>query len=746
MTRSVSVVINTYDRAESLRTTLAALEQLDTTAFEVVVVNGPSSDHTKEVLAEYAGRIKVARCANRNLSESRNIGIRMAAGEIVAFIDDDAYPDPAWLDRLTDAYDDPEVVAAGGPTFNFTGFGLQAWYSFVDRFGNSSFELEPGLASRGFASTPFSERLPYNIGTNASFRRDALIDAGGFDEHYAYYLEESDLCCRLLARGFVVRQLDDGFVYHKFLPSWVRDRPDAVKDYYEVIKSKCYFALTHGVASRSFHAACLDIDRFVETCRSDLHTALDAGLVTEVDAAKFETDVAAASTGALDAFVAGPAIRAREWFGTRPGDFVPFGVRHPAGERLTVCFLSAEYPPVRVNGIGRVVHALATGMAAAGHVVHVVTRVDGHPRVDLEDGVWVHRMPVGPRQAPSDPRVPSRLWEYSAVVTEELDRIDRRRPVDIVQAPNWDSEGIAAILDGRFRVVVGLYTPLKTLARVDPGVSAALESDDPTLADMVALERFTYEHASGLLACGPSVVEEIEAEYGLSLRDHRLGFVPHGLPDRAAAPVVVDPAGHGGTTVLFVGRLEARKGIDVLLACAADLLERHRDLTIVIAGDDSLPTPDGRTFRANFESTVPPSLSERVRFLGPVDDATLSALYAGCDVLVVPSRFESFGLMLLEAMMFAKPVVASAVGGMTEIVVDGECGLLVPAGDAAALGEALHRLVESKALRTLLGEAGRRRYEALYSQPAMVEGVVDFYRSLVAATPSASTLAAARSF
>jgi len=90
--------------------------------------------------------------------------------------------------------------------------------------------------------------------------------------------------------------------------------------------------------------------------------------------------------------------------------------------------------------------------------------------------------------------------------------------------------------------------------------------------------------------------------------------------------------------------------------------------------------------------------------------------------------------------------VASAVGGMTEIVVDGECGLLVPAGDAAALGEALHRLVESKALRTLLGEAGRRRYEALYSQPAMVEGVVDFYRSLVAATPSASTLAAARSF
>ena len=338
--------------------------------------------------------------------------------------------------------------------------------------------------------------------------------------------------------------------------------------------------------------------------------------------------------------------------------------------------------------------------------------------------------------------MPGRLWDYSAAVTEELDRIDRHRPVDIVQAPNWDSEGIAAILEGRFRVVVGLYTPLKTLARVDPGVSAALHGDDPTLAQMVSLERFTYERAAGLLACGPSVVEEIEAEYGLSLPASRLGLVPHGLPDRAADPVAPAPAGSDGTTVLFVGRLEARKGIDLLLAGAADLLGRHPDATIVVAGDDTLPAPGG-TYRSAFEAATPPALARRVRFLGPVDDATLSALYARCDVLVVPSRFESFGLMLLEAMMFAKPVVAAAVGGMREIVVDEETGLLVPPEDAVALRDALSRLLTSSGLRARLGEAGRRRYEAHYSQGPMVEGAVDFYRSLVAAAPA---LAAAESF
>src|SRR5208283_5424706 len=98
--RSVSVVINTFNRRESLERTLRSLEWLDYPNFEVVVVNGPSTDGTEELLDRTAGRIKRGQCPNRNLSESRNIGIRLACGEIVAFLDDDAYPDPAWLDRL----------------------------------------------------------------------------------------------------------------------------------------------------------------------------------------------------------------------------------------------------------------------------------------------------------------------------------------------------------------------------------------------------------------------------------------------------------------------------------------------------------------------------------------------------------------------------------------------------------------------------------------------------------------------
>ncbi|HXQ19027.1 MAG TPA: glycosyltransferase [Acidimicrobiales bacterium] len=727
--RTVSVIVNTYDRAESLALTLAALEQLDYRAFEVVVVNGPSRDGTEDLLDRYRGRITVGRCLERNLSRSRNIGVRLAAGEIVAFIDDDAYPDPAWLDRLVEAYDDPEVAAAGGPTYNYTGTDVQAWRSFVDRFGNARVDHVARAYPGAVTSAPFTTWVPYTIGTNCSFRREVLVGIGGFDEEFEYYLEESDVCCRLVGLGYVVAQLDDGFVYHKFLPSWVRDRPDVVKDYRQVLKSKLYFSLKHGLAAASFREVCADIVRFVEKCATEVDEAVAAGRLAESDRTKFETDAAEMSDAALCALRAPePRTRPPEWFGRVARPLLAFSTG--AGpDRLHVCLTSAEYPPTRVNGIGRVVHALATGLADAGHVVHVVTRGDVSRRVDLEEGVWVHRVPVTPHAPGPDLAVPRHIWDLSASFYDEVLLIDGHRALDVLQAPNWDSEGLAAIWDGRIPVVVGLYTPLKTLTALDPRVGAALDGSDPSIRDMVALERYCYEHADGLLACGPSVVAEIESRYELSVDRRRLGLVAHGLVDRAggARPAAAGPR----VGLLFVGRLEPRKGVDVLLECAAGLLARHGGLEITIAGDDSVPTLDGSTMRAHFERTAPKDLRARVRFLGPVDDDALLSLYAACDIVVVPSRFESFGLMLLEAMMFAKPVVASDVGGMREIVVDGETGRLVPAGDPDALAGALDDLLGQPELRRRLGAAGRRRYEERFSRGQMVDGVSRFYRSVV---------------
>src|SRR5437867_2114345 len=133
----ISIVINTLNRARLLRETLNSLKGLRYERFEVVVVNGPSADDTDAVIDAWTCQIKALRCPEANLSMSRNMGIGAAAGEIIAFIDDDAVPHPNWLTEIARPYVDPQVGAVGGYTIDNTGVRYQARKTICDRFGNA---------------------------------------------------------------------------------------------------------------------------------------------------------------------------------------------------------------------------------------------------------------------------------------------------------------------------------------------------------------------------------------------------------------------------------------------------------------------------------------------------------------------------------------------------------------------------------------------------------------------------------
>ncbi|HWM21281.1 MAG TPA: glycosyltransferase, partial [Ilumatobacteraceae bacterium] len=215
----VSVVICTYNRAESLQRTLDALRYQSYHDFEVVVVNGPSMDRTDDVLDRWRNTVKVVSNPLANLSVSRNLGIRQSAGELVAFIDDDAIPEFDWLDDIAGAFGDAEVAGAGGLVFDHTGVEFQFRFSASSRLGEP---LLSDVASFDALCVPGAFWFPHLQGTNAAFRRDALDEVGGFDETFDYYLDETDLCARIVDAGYVLRQLDDAHVHHKFLPSGLR--------------------------------------------------------------------------------------------------------------------------------------------------------------------------------------------------------------------------------------------------------------------------------------------------------------------------------------------------------------------------------------------------------------------------------------------------------------------------------------------------------------------------------------------
>jgi glycosyltransferase involved in cell wall biosynthesis len=197
----------------------------------------------------------------------------------------------------------------------------------------------------------------------------------------------------------------------------------------------------------------------------------------------------------------------------------------------------------------------------------------------------------------------------------------------------------------------------------------------------------------------------------LLVQARRTAVVPCGIED--AAPRFDRPPRGSAPVLLFVGVLQESKGVRVLLDAAKLLVNRGHQLEVVCVGEWK-----SEAYRRATEQLVASlGLSERVRFTGVLAGDAKWTEYARADVFCAPSFFEaeSFGLVLLEAMSFSLPVVATRWRGMPDVVLDGETGFLVPIQDARALADRIALLLADPALRAKLGAAGRARFLARFT-------------------------------
>lgn len=737
----VSVVVNTYNRAASLDATLRALRQLSYDNFEVIVVNGPSTDNTTEVLRSHSRSIRVGTCADRNLSVSRNVGIEMACGELVAFLDDDAVPDPNWLDDAVAGFEDDEVAAVGGLVYDHTGYNLQYRYNLCDRLGTAHWNFP---APGDQFCYPGCLQFPYVPGGNSVFRRSALIEVGGFDEEYDYYLDETDVCLRLIDAGYRLKQLDGAYIYHRSLPSHIRSENSVVTNWRSIIKSKIYFSLKNRTDDTSFRVLLEDWKRFIDNAEAGLRGHVAQRHIPPDKLDQFQRDVDFALHEGISRglhqqrrFIRSSIARQVRGAVDRDvldresaGVFKRAPILLPKNDELTVCYLSQAYPPTGVGGIGRLTYDLANGLAERGHEVHVLTRsAVPHNTVDLEGGVWVHRLVQDRAEPPAPPvQVPAHIWQYSARLLRELKRIHTTHPIDIVEGPIWDTEGIAALVDGSFRVITNLETPLKVWCETNPGLLGNTPADRQFLAQQVAAEKLLMEEGAAHRAISKSIVKTLERYYGVNFRPGQISVSLLGMEDRSTnVPVARE---HESVDVLFTGRFELRKGIDVLLQAIPELCQEFPSARFILVGEDR-PQPGG-TFAEQFLAKYfgAPFLN-RVIFAGKVSDAELENYLAQCDIFVGPSRYESFGLVFLEAMMFSKPVVGCRAGGMPEVIEEGVTGLLAEPGEAESLRGALRTLLANPAQRIAMGEAGRARYLAYFTREKMIDRTLEFYRDVL---------------
>lgn len=404
---TVSVVISTLNRADLLGRLLSSLQWLSSAVpFEVIVVVGPCTDETGTIVEQWLDRIKLVEVDRANLSFSRNRGIARAAGDVIAFIDDDGVPESEWLIELLAQYDSDQVGASGGWVYDHTGVNFQYQYGLVDRLGYLRTAPSTGTTQYSF---PGSHLIPHLLGTNASFLADALVAVGGFDEEFEYFLDETDALVRVMDAGFDIRQVPGAFVHHKFAPSAIRLGDRFARNRFSIIKNHVYFARRHATPHLGEGSVTEDIECFVESHRREMRAAQAQNVINPDELAKFESDAdRGRRTGEMRA--AEPRVLLTELDERGPFRRFPVIAR---GERIIVAPSEAAR--------GDAVVSAARDFAADGWTTHAVVPSGAtHHYVDFEDGVWTHHVPSGRER-------------LTAAAAREIADIQERRRVDAVR-------------------------------------------------------------------------------------------------------------------------------------------------------------------------------------------------------------------------------------------------------------------------------------------------------------------------
>ena len=195
----ISVVLCSFNGERTIRDTCEGLAKLEYPDFEVIVVDDGSTDATAEIARDY--RFRVISTKNHGLASARNTGLQAATGEIVAYIDDDAYPDRDWLRYLAHTFMSTGYAGVGGPNVAPPGDGLIA-----DCVANA-----PGGPVHVLLTDSEAEHIP---GCNMAFRREALEDIGGFDSQFRTAGDDVDVCWRLRERGWRIGFSPSAMVWH----------------------------------------------------------------------------------------------------------------------------------------------------------------------------------------------------------------------------------------------------------------------------------------------------------------------------------------------------------------------------------------------------------------------------------------------------------------------------------------------------------------------------------------------------
>ena len=398
-----------------------------------------------------------------------------------------------------------------------------------------------------------------------------------------------------------------------------------------------------------------------------------------------------------------------------------------------IALVSREYPPHFGGGIGTYARHIVPALAARGCTVHVITQShnETHPSTERQGRITIHRVPMGVGLGPG-------CLSASIHAARVVADLARRMEIDIVEFAECEGAGAAFLMAresgmlGRLElpVVVHLHSPTElnlalnhepTPEHPDPGVS-------PAIGAVVAAERWTIRTADAI--CAPSHIMASWAQQHFGL-EHRPEIIPYAIgpvPEPTPAPT------GEGRTLLYTGRLERRKGVDILCRAWALVSPDFPVWTLRMVGADTGTGPAGSSMRAYIESILGPQALRRTVFIGARPSWALPEEYRNAHACIIPSRWENFPNTSIEAMTHARPIIVSTRGGMFEMLADSEGGAAFRSEDAADCERAIRAVLAlTDRERRAMGLRARARILQLCDENSVADARIDFYQRTIEA-------------
>ncbi|MGD8814541.1 MAG: glycosyltransferase [Anaerolineales bacterium] len=390
------------------------------------------------------------------------------------------------------------------------------------------------------------------------------------------------------------------------------------------------------------------------------------------------------------------------------------------------------------GGMNVYVRELTRELGRHGVGVDVFTRSqDEHVPQVLHDLGYCNRV-VHITAGPEVPMAREELAELLPQFMEGIQAFARAKELtyDLIHSHYWLSGLVGLQLRRQWHVP--LVHMFHTLALMKSRVAQSPEEEPSSLR---------LEAETEILRSADRVVASTQAELAqfqwlYKVDTSHTAVIPPGVDTAHFYPIPIDEAkafvglAPHENMLLYVGRIEPLKGVDILLEALAILerygvLELHPVCLAIIGGEPEASDQEMTAEMVRLKDLSKSlGMGDLVTFLGKQDQESLPYYYSAAEVVVMPSHYESFGMVALEAMACGTPVVASETGGLVFLVRDGETGFHVPAGDAAALADRLQTLIQDEVLRARLGR-NAAEYAAGYGWSSVAEHIVDLYNDIL---------------